>query len=188
MYTELEFVNDFIRAYPGYDRSDRSARAIKVCYQTYLNSSRAQLGALVVGRIVKPAVAGAPPMIGLGDIERINFGTSNDRSGGSVLWSTYWSIPLNDSWLMGGIHARLPFYLASPRTKANIVDPAYGFTVTGRELIGLTTFGYQVNPNTRLGEVFECKVPGKAMNATFVQYETAFREAKSRGDWAKLVS
>lgn len=188
MYTELEFVNDFIRAYPGYDRSDRSARAIKICYETYLNSARAQLGSLVVGRIVRPPTAGAPPVIGLGDIERINFGTSSDRSPGSVLWSKYWSIPLNDSWLMGGIHARLPFYLASPRTKANIVDPAFGFTVTGRELIGLTTFGYQVNPNTRLGEVFECKAAGKATSATFMQYESAVRDAKSRGDWSKLVS
>jgi len=59
-------------------------------------------------------------------------------------------------------------------------------TVTGRELIGLMEFGYGLNPNTRLGEVFECDEPAKAVAATFVAYEAAFR-AKS-GDWKRLVS
>jgi hypothetical protein len=189
MYSELQFVNDFVRAYPAYNRSDRSARAIDLCYRAYLNSSRAHLGCLVVGRIVKGAAsAGVPLMVGLGDIERVNFGITGDRDPGSVLWSSYWSIPLNDAWLMGGIHAWLPFYLASPRTKENIVDPTFGFTVTGRELIGLMTFGYSRNPNTRLGEVFECSNPAKARSATFTQYEAAFRAAKSKGDWKELAS
>ena len=187
MYSEVQFVGDFIRAYPAYARSDRSAKAIKVCYQTYLNSSRASLGSLVVGRIVRRGSSSdGPPMIGLDDIERVNFGTTSDRTPGSVLWSTYWSIPLNDSWLMGGIHAQLPFYLASPRTKQNIVDPTFGVTVTGRELIGLMEFGYGLNPNTRLGEVFECDEPAKAVAATFVAYEAAFRARN--GDWKRLVS
>lgn len=188
MYSELAFVSDFIRAYPTYDRSDRSARAIDLCYKTYLNSSQASLGALVIGRIEKPVAPGMPPMIGLGDVERFNFGMAHHRSSGSTLWSTYWSVPLNDAWLMGGIHARLPFYVASPRTKENVTDPTFGFTVTGRELIGLLRFGYELNPNTSLGEVFECKQPGRAASATFVDYEAAFQQAKRTADWKPLVS
>lgn len=190
MYSEICFVRDFIRAYPSYSRSDRSANAIQLCYKTYLNSSTAALGSLVVGRIVKPANSfNQPPMIGLDEIERTNFGTTGDRSSGSVLWNKYWSIPLNDSWLMGGIHAGFPFYLASPRTKQNIVDPAFGFTVTGRELIGLVTFGYELNPNTRLGEVFECRNRSKASTATFAKYESAVQQARQTPNFSnKLVS
>jgi hypothetical protein len=187
MYSEAQFANDFIRAYPTFPRKDRSPHGINVCYKTYLNSSRAQLGSLVVGRIVKKE-AGAPPMIGLDDIERINFGTTCDRNAGSVLWSKYWSIPLNDAWLMGGIHHQLPFYLASPRIMANLADPQFGTTVTARELIGLTTFGYQRNPNTRLGEVLECENYGKARSATFAQYVAAVDAAKTSGAWKQLAS
>lgn len=100
-----------------------------------------------------------------------------------------WSIPLNDSWLLGGIHVRLPFYLASPRTEQNLVDRTYGFTVTGRELIGLTTFGYALNSNTSLGEVFECADTSKATLATFCRYETTFQAVKKQPDyWKKLTA
>ena len=188
MYTELEFTNDFIRAYPTYKRSDRSAKSIGLCYQTYLSSSRAALEALVVGRIVKKGQSiDEPPMIGLDDVERFNFGTTSDRTQGSVLWSQYWSIPLNDSWLMGGIHAGLPFYVASPRTQGNILDPQWGITVTGRELLGLTTFGYELNPNTTLGEVYECQNPAKASRATFMEYELTFRQALRSEGWKRLI-
>jgi hypothetical protein len=45
---------------------------------------------------------------------------------------------MNDSGLLGGI---LDFYIASPRTAQNATDPQFGAAVTGRELLGLTTFG-----------------------------------------------
>jgi hypothetical protein len=38
----------------------------------------------------------------------------------------------NDAWSMGGVHAGLPFHVASPRTKDNVHDPAWGITLTGR--------------------------------------------------------
>lgn len=50
---------------------------------------------------------------------------------------------------MSGIHAQMDFHLASPRTAANIIDAQFGATVTGRELLGLTTFGYTVDPRTK---------------------------------------
>jgi hypothetical protein len=39
---------------------------------------------------------------------------------------------LNDAWSMGGVHAGLPFHVASPRTKDNVHDPAWGIPLTGR--------------------------------------------------------
>jgi hypothetical protein len=189
MYNELAFVNDFIRAYPGYDRSDRSAAAIKLCFQTYQTSAKAELGALLIGRIERPATTGGgPPIIGIGDIERINFGTTGDREPGSVLWSKYWSPPLNDSWLMGGIHSGYPFYLASERSATNLLDKTFGVTVTGREIIGLMTFGYRINPNKLLGEVFECVDVTKARSATFQAYEAAVQAYKASGNTQQLLA
>jgi len=99
-----------------------------------------------------------------------------------------WELSLNDSWLMGGIHARHDFYLASPRTKDNILDSTYGATVTGRELLGLTTFGYTLHPNTRLGEVYVCTDRARALAATFVAYQKAFDAARAGGGFSKLVN
>jgi hypothetical protein len=89
---------------------------------------------------------------------------------------------------VGGINAKLDFYLASPRTEANFLDPQFGATVTGRELLGLTTFGYSLHPNTGLGEVYVCTDQGRALTATFVAYENAFSEAKTRGGFKSLVN
>jgi hypothetical protein len=188
LYTELTFVADFIRAYPSWDRSERSVHAMNLCFQVYQNAANAPLRSLVIGRITRPVPpVGGPPIIGIGDVERLNFGTSSERAGGSVLWSRYWSIPLNDSWLLGGVHAALPFYLASPRTASNLNDPTHGMTVTARELIGLKTFGYQMNPNTRLGEVFECADPHRAATATLQQYQRAVEESQRSSSIAAML-
>jgi len=150
----------------------------------------------VVGRIVKRDGSGAPINLkeigsGLDEIERTNFSTTHAGSNGagSVLKvdDHDWSPALNDSWLMGGIHARFDFYVASPRTEQNILDPTYAATVTGRELLGLTTFGYTLHPNTRLGEVYVCTDQACALRASFVAYQKAFDSAKSSGGFSKLV-
>jgi hypothetical protein len=44
---------------------------------------------------------------GLDDVEHANFGKTSTTSGGSVLDVNEWSVPMNDSWLMGGIPAGL---------------------------------------------------------------------------------
>jgi hypothetical protein len=190
MYNELNFKTDFVRAYGRFGLTDKTYKNMHACYQTYVSSSKPTLGMLIVGRIVKKDANGRSlPMIGLDDIERTNFGISNKRDPGSVLWSRYWSIPLNDAWLMGGIHAGLDFYLASPRTKDNIYDEEFGLTVTGRELLGLTTFGYKFPPKSAIGDAYpmQCADRTRASNATFQEYEKAFQSAKSDGSWEQLV-
>lgn len=201
MYTKAQFFGDFIKAY-GYlgpadfrfgKLADSAARYIDNCYRVYQNAATNPLGSLVVGRIVKRDGSGTRINLdqighGLDDIERQNFGTTNAGSGGSVLKADDWSVPMNDSWLLGGVHAHLDFYIASPRTESNILDPQFTATVTGRELLGLTTFGYTLHPNTRLGEVYVCTDQSRALAATFVAYQKAFDAAKTNGGFSKLVN
>jgi hypothetical protein len=201
MYSKEQFSGDFIKAYGYLGAADfrfgQLSQAAKLyidkCFSVYQNAASNGLGSLVVGRIVKKDGNGQRLNLGqigrgLDDIERANFRTTNAGSNGSVLDTDDWSHPLNDSWLMGGIHAKLDFYVASPRTEANILDPQFGATVTGRELLGLTAFGYSLHPNTRLGEVYVCTDQSRALTATFVAYENAFSEAKTRGGFKSLVN
>lgn len=194
MYSRPQFESDFIKAY-GYrglasfkngQLTLPAVRHLDACYQTYRNSASNPLTMLVVGRIVRKD--GTGERIGLDDIERTNFGKTNSASKGSVLDANDWGLEMNDAWLMGGIHARLDFHVASPRTANNILDPTYGATVTGRELLGLTTFGYTLHPDTRLGEVYVCTNQSLALGATFVAYQTAYDAAKARGGFSKLVN
>jgi hypothetical protein len=201
MYSKAQFVGDFVKAYgylgPGdFHRgqlTEAASRCIDDCYRVYQNSATNPLKSLVIGRIVKKDGAGKRLNLdqighGLDDIERANFRTTNAGSDGSVLDASNWSIPMNDAWIMAGIHARLDFYVASPRTESNILDPAFGATVTGRERLELTIFGYTLHPNTRLGEVYVGADQGRALGATFVAYEKAFGEAKAQGGFRSLVA
>jgi hypothetical protein len=201
MYNNTQFEADFIRAY-GYlgpanfrfgTLAKNAAGYIAMCFRVYKNSAQNSLGSLVVGRIVKKMEGSSQPInlqqigYGLDDIERANFGSTNATDIGSVLNvnNGHWSTALNDSWLMGGIHAGVDFYVASPRTAQNIIDPQFGATVTGRELFGLTLFGYSIHANTSLGEVYVCTDATKARNATFTAYEKAFNTAKTTRDGFK---
>ena len=205
MYDKAQFEGDFIKAYgylgcgefKGGKLTQPAVCYIDFCFRLYQNAANNTLGALVVGRIVKKDGAGKPINLtqigrGLDDIERENFATTHTASAGvgSVLKvdDRDWQASLNDSWLMGGIHALLDFYVASPRTRNNIIDPTFGATVTGRELLGLTTFGYSIHPNTRLGEGYVCTDQARALGATFVAYQKAFDAAKTTGGFTKLVN
>jgi len=127
MYTKSQFFGDFIKAY-GYlgfanfkfgQLGDSTARYIDMCFKVYSNAATNPLQALVVGRIVKKNGDGERLNLneighGLDDIERENFGKTDVESGGAVLDTKHWSIAMNDSWLMGGIHAQLNFAWRRP--------------------------------------------------------------------------
>jgi hypothetical protein len=202
MYSKVQFEADFIRAYgylgPANFRRGKLAKNaagyIAMCFKVYSNAAHNVRGELLVGRIVKRDGESRPINIeqighGLDDIEKQNFGTTNDAGDGSVLSvDNYWTAALNDSWLMGGIHAGVDFYLASPRTKTNVLDPSFATTVTGRELFGLTTFGYTLHPQTKMGEVYVCTNRGAARGATLAAYETAYNTAKRTTGFGHLVN
>lgn len=187
MLSRQDHKTQFEAAYSGkakYAR-DTSEQAIEICFRTYRNAYRNGLGSMLMGRIERGG------LIGIGDLERANFGTTDYVRSGGVLSSGYWSIPLNDSWLIGGIHAGHPFDVASPLTRENIEDKTSGFriTVTGRELIGLEAFGYtysNVWPEHSNG-YFSVSYRGQAAQASFSAYESAVDAAVSNGSWQALI-
>jgi hypothetical protein len=94
-----------------------------------------------------------------------------------------WNFAYNDAWVLGGVHSRLEFHIASPRRLGNVwleADKEMG--VTGRELCGLKTFGYSVvkspvfftpgSPSIgmELEEIAVCRKPTLANNASFADY------------------
>lgn len=202
-YDQAAFTRDFIQAYGWLGAADYTAgklstpatRYLEWCLGIYQNAADNPLKALVVGRIVRRE-GGTEPInldkigYGIDDVERTNFGTTTHGAGGSgsVLYDSKWTIQMNDAWLLGGIHARLDVYMASPRTAANLLDPEFGCTVTGREVLGLTTFGYTPRgEHPTLGEAFVCTDPARAEAATFAAYAAAVQKAKQSNGFEDLV-
>jgi len=118
-----------------------------------------------------------------------NFGLVNDSTDGSILMmgGQNWNLHVNDAWLMGGVHAYLPFYSASKLTKANIFRGEGASTVlgiTGREFLGLLLAGYKVEKgHDALGVVMVCSDKKQADRLDFSLYEQTVQlieEQKSR--------
>jgi len=112
-----------------------------------------------------------------------NFGYVNDSGNGSILMmgGQKWNFTVNDSWLLGGVHSHLPFYAASPISKANILDKQYYLSITGRELLGLALFGYKEEKgHPALGTVYVCADKKKASAARLTDYQLAVSEIVSK--------
>ncbi len=63
---------------------------------------------------------------------------------GNLLEMDKWAKAVNDSWILGGVHRRAKFRLASPRTLDNLWNAGGGYlVVTAREILGLLHFGYE---------------------------------------------
>jgi len=139
----------------------------------YYNHARRQ-ASVILGRLddLKPLAA--------------RYGTAFEGRGGQLLLTPAgyneemgkkqgkkWSIWLNDSFILGGIHGRATFYLKSNPDSLDYVDPKneFVFNVTQRELIGLTTFGYSRGAgNDPKGMAFNCTDTRLADSATFKLY------------------
>ena len=162
-------------------------------YDLYCNSHNARLGFLVCGRTRINRSRNLnlhPPILGPGqtieNIDLYNLGaTHHDPDAadtrasftgpGSVLhYNSGWHFFMNDVWLLGGIHARRQFHIASPRHRNNIIDPIGGhLTVTGRELTGLREFGYAFGRDYYGQEIAFCAYPQRAGAADLTQYWAA---------------
>jgi hypothetical protein len=92
---------------------------------------------------------------------------------GSILNAGHWSLLANDAWVLGVIHARTEFHFASPLRWVNLWD-ARGrrMTVTAREVIGITAFGYRISrPVPKLEAVAQCIDENKAAAASLPDYK-----------------
>jgi len=96
---------------------------------------------------------------------------SND--GGSILSAGQWSLLANDAWVLGGIHARTEFHFASPLRWENLWDSRGNrTTVTAREVIGITAFGYRISrPVPKLEAVAQCTDEKNAAAASLPAYK-----------------
>ncbi len=97
-----------------------------------------------------------------------------------------WSVCINDCWILGAIHTHKKFCLVTNiRNTGEIYDYTRNiFIVTGRELYGLSKFGYQ--PEREWGSVmtFVCTNTQKANQATLKDYAYFTGEA-ARSNVAK---
>jgi hypothetical protein len=92
---------------------------------------------------------------------------------GSILNAGHWSLLANDAWVLGGIHARTEFHFASPLRWQNLWDARGSrMTVTAREVIGITAFGYGISrPVPKLEAVAQCTDEQKAAAASLPAYQ-----------------
>jgi hypothetical protein len=176
-------------------------------YGLYRNALRPSLDLLLMGRtnVDRNGKVRGPAI----DVDMLtNFGATNDGSSpddrtasgsgalnepsstratqGSILHypgEKNWHFLINDSWILGGVHAQREFYLASPRVKDNIHDGEH-LTVTGRELTGLRAFGYRIHQLMDGSEMAHCVNEGLANAASLAKYCQELR----RDSWKDLVN
>jgi len=98
-----------------------------------------------------------------------------------------WHFAYNDSWILGGLHGQVEFQMISPRNKDNLWEGSPGFmTVTGRELVGLTSFGYSIQ-KTGLNDILYCTDRPTASAADFQKYHARLDAMNSRAAMYRLV-
>lgn len=129
-------------------------------------------------------------MVGLSRAEKFhdNFGTVRDGEDatGSILDMTRWPATVDDAWLIAGIHAKLPFHAASPLTRENLLEEPHVMTVTGRELLGMSVFGYEVRRgHPALEMVMLCADPALARSASMTKLQEHVDGCKTHSDVLK---
>ena len=118
------------------------------------------------------------------DLQQVISKYGRAGTGGAMLIGVKtWNIWVNDSWILGGIHAHIPFYLFAETAKnwtydavyneaqAANADPTRVLFVTTREITGLNLSGYQMTDAAHPdGKKFDCTQPVLADNASFKEY------------------
>lgn len=130
MYTEFDFKEEISHYLPDEFNNNQHKDA---CWIIYNNAYHTDNRRLIAG-LMKDL-----------DIALDRLGRTNLHQKGSVLRSSSWSIILNDSWVLGGIHGHINFELISKPSSSSIINSSYKsgepidriFRVTGRELMGM---------------------------------------------------
>lgn len=155
---------------------------VENAFRVYQHAQDTGFRLAIMGRLVNQSSEAEP---GIDDPLRDNFLRMNEADrGGSVLYSGRWSMLMNDAWVLGGLHSGTPFYLASPRTSQNLTgsNPDFPMTVTARELIAITHFGYEiVSGHSSLGEVARLVDENAASRVTLEEYAEAVQNAVAGG-------
>ncbi|MBB1257590.1 hypothetical protein [Streptomyces alkaliterrae] len=185
---------DVIRGEDGQVRDSFERPWVDIAWWVYYGAWQAcQRGnnwGLVIGGLRKGDVRD-PDAAGIDDVLRANFPTMDETTRnlgqGAVLDSRNWSILVNDAWLLAGVHAQAPFYLASPRSEQNIVAADGRLRVFGRELAGLKSFSYVFESKRRRPELGEVAVPGGRQRADFLTYQKYADSYQAGRRWRELM-
>ncbi|WP_116211436.1 hypothetical protein [Streptomyces olivoreticuli] len=184
------------KSWDGHDAFSAERVGVAWCVYSAVLKARKDLGPQFLGLVIgglrteeDPEQQGA----GIDPKVKKNFGTMDETTKqfaqmGCVLDSKRWSVLVNDSWLLAGVHDAQEFFLASPRTEANVFDFAEGrLRVFGRELAGLRAFGYKFmdSPWPRLGEVEASG--GGGLTADFIEYQKKAAEYQKNDKWRELL-
>jgi len=142
-----------------------------------LEGNPVDFGITIVGRLALRAedgtwVSADESFPSIDEIMRENLKVMDEDADdtGSILNASLWSLLANDAWLLGGIHARTEFHFASPLRWENLWDAR--MTVTAREVIGITAFGYRISrPVPKLEAVALCTDEKKVAAASLSAYK-----------------
>ena len=113
--------------------------------------------------------------------ENLKIMDENTEDSGTILSANLWSLLANDAWLLGGIQAHTEFHLASPLRWENLWDKRGNrMTVTAREVIGISSFGYSIiRPVPQLEAIAQCTEEIKAKSATLAAYKKAVQKCQT---------
>jgi hypothetical protein len=145
-----------------------------------LEGNPVSFGITIVGRLALKAEDGTwvgadESFPSIDEIMRENLKVMDEDSGdsGSILSAGLWSLLANDAWVLGGIHAGTEFHFASPLRWENLWDEnGRRITVTAREVIAITAFGYRISrPNPKLEAVAQCIDAKRAAAASLPAYK-----------------
>lgn len=153
------------------------------CWCAYDKALRAA-GDQVIGRVNQLNAAGLYEKVSeiVGKETLFSQGTH-----GNLLRMDKWARVVNDSWILGGVHRGAMFRLTSPRVIENLWNYSIGApVVTGREILGLLHFGYQLK---QIGpwQVFVPADPRGAASATLVEYDKMMATKGTVVNLLKLV-
>ena len=152
---------------------------------TDFDGNPVDFGITIVGRLALKAddgtwVSADESFPSIDEIMRENLKVMDEDSddSGSILSAGQWSLLANDAWVLGGIHARTEFHFASPLRWENLWDERGSrMTVTAREVIGITAFGYRISrPVPQLEAVAQCIDAHKAGLASLPAYKKAVQK------------
>jgi hypothetical protein len=179
---------------------------IEAAFRIYRNASAgtrlsdfegnpADFGITIVGRLALRAddgtwVSADESFPSIDEIMRENLKVMDEDSddSGSILNAGLWSLLANDAWLLGGIHARTEFHFASPLRWENLWDERGSrMTVTAREVIGITAFGYGISrPVPKLEAVAQCTDGKKAAGASLPAYKNEVQKYQTIDTFRKF--
>lgn len=204
--SEESFNEDVLQCWDGayYSNFPPSTEGLRTAYEIYrrvkegtkissFDGREENFGITIVGRLALSENGKFVPsnenFPSIDEIMKQNLRVVNEESEaiGSILDSNKWSLLANDSWLLGSIHAGTEFHFASPLREHNLWDENRNrITITGRELVGITSFGYEIFP-TQLEDIAVCARSNSASNASFPEYKERVLRFRRREDIRQLL-